>query len=60
MYCLFQFEYAVYITSEDILEMVEKACTSTDALSDYDSSAGSTISSVWESSEPDNRKLFTH
>ena len=43
-----------YLTSEDIIEMVEKARTSTDALSDYDSSAGSTISSVWESSEPDN------
>ena len=33
--------------------MVDKARTSTDAVSDYDSSAGSTISSVWESSKPD-------
>ena len=40
-------------SKEEIFEMVDKSRTSTDALSDYDSSAGSTISSVWESSEPD-------
>ena len=43
------------LSVDEIFEMVEKAGTSTDtlSLSDYDSSAGSTISSVWESSEPD-------
>ena len=40
------------LSTDEIIEMVDKARTSTDALSDYDS-AGSTISSVWESSEPD-------
>ena len=43
----------VHLTTEQILEMVNQARTSTDAISDYDSSAGNTISSVWESSEPD-------
>ena len=41
------------LSADEIFEMVDKSRTSTDALSDYDSSAGSTISSVWESSEPD-------
>ena len=40
-------------SADEIFKMVDKSRTSTDALSDYDSSAGSTISSVWESSEPD-------
>ena len=33
--------------------MIDNARISTDAVRDYDSSAGSTISSVWESSELD-------
>ena len=41
------------LSVDEIFEMVDKSRTSTDALSDYGSSAGSTISSVWESSEPD-------
>ena len=41
------------LSVEEIFEMVDKSRTSTDTLSDYGSSAGSTISSVWESSEPD-------
>ena len=41
------------LSVDEIFEMVDKSRNSTDALSDYGSSAGSTISSVWESSEPD-------
>jgi len=43
----------IHLSTEEVLQMIDNARISTDAVRDYDSSAGSTISSVWESSELD-------